>query len=76
MNWEHVEGNWKQLRGKVRERWGKLTDDDFDIIAGKRHQLVGKLQATYGDSKEVIETQIEEWGRQLDEDLRAVAKPR
>ena len=74
MNWDHVEGNWKQLRGKVRTQWGKLTDDDLDVIAGKRDQLVGKLQAKYGTTREAVETQIEEWSRRMDEDLRAASK--
>lgn len=74
MNWEHVEGNWKVLRGKVRARWGKLTDDDLDVIAGQRDQLVGKLQARYGDAKAVVETQIDEWNCQMDEDLHTAAK--
>lgn len=74
MNWDHIEGNWKQLRGKVRTRWGKLTDDDLDVIAGKRDQLVGKLQETYGTTKEAVEAEIEEWNRRMDKDLRAAAK--
>jgi uncharacterized protein YjbJ (UPF0337 family) len=48
MNWEIVEGNWKQFRGTVRARWGKLTDDHLDEIAGKRDQLLGKIQEEYG----------------------------
>ena len=44
MNWDRIEGNWKQVKGKVKEQWGKLTDDDIDVIAGKRDQLVGKIQ--------------------------------
>ncbi len=48
MNWQIVEGNWKQFRGTVRARWGKLTDDHLDEIAGKRDQLLGKIQETYG----------------------------
>ena len=44
MNWDQVEGNWKLLKGKFREKWGKLTDDDLDVVAGKRDQLLGKLQ--------------------------------
>ena len=44
MNWDRVQGNWKQLKGKVQEQWGKLTDDDFDQIEGRREQLVGRLQ--------------------------------
>lgn len=74
MNWNRVEGNWRQLRGKARTRWGRLTDDDLDVIAGKRDQLIGKLQARYGTSKAALETQIEEWSRRLDDDLRIVAK--
>ena len=48
MNWDLIEGNWKQIKGKVREKWGKLTDDDLDVIAGKRDQLLGKLQERNG----------------------------
>ena len=48
MNWDRIEGNWKQFKGKVKEQWGKLTDDDIDVIAGKRDQLVGKIQEQYG----------------------------
>ena len=44
MNWDRIEGNWKQLKGKTQLQWGKLTDDDFDVIAGKREELAGKLQ--------------------------------
>ena len=48
MNWDQIEGNWKQVKGKFREKWGKLTDDDLDVVAGKRDQLLGKLQEKYG----------------------------
>ncbi|CCE97881.1 Hypothetical protein SFHH103_03389 [Sinorhizobium fredii HH103] len=48
MDWNRVEGNWKQFKGKVKEQWGKLTDDDLDQIAGKRDQLEGKIQERYG----------------------------
>jgi uncharacterized protein YjbJ (UPF0337 family) len=44
MNWDQIEGNWKQLKGTVKERWGKLTNNDLDVIAGKRDQLLAKLQ--------------------------------
>lgn len=63
MTWDKIEGNWAQLKGKVKEQWGKLTDDDIDIIEGKRDQLVGKLQEKYGYSKERAETEAEEWSR-------------
>lgn len=58
MNWDIVEGNWKQFKGKVQAQWGKLTDDHLDVIAGKRDQLAGKIQETYGVSKDEAETQI------------------
>lgn len=58
MNWERIEGNWKQLKGKVIEQWGQLTDDDLDVIAGKREQLAGKLQERYGIAKDEAERQV------------------
>jgi len=61
MNWDQVEGNWIQFKGKVKEQWGKLTDDHLDTISGKREQLVGKIQESYGVSKEEAEKQIAEW---------------
>ena len=60
MDWNQIEGNWKQFKGKVKEKWGKLTDDDLDTIAGKRDQLVGKLQEKYGMAKDEAEKQINE----------------
>jgi len=53
-----VEGNWKQLKGNVKEQWGKLTDDQLDVIAGKRDQLLGKIQEQYGVAKDVAERQV------------------
>jgi uncharacterized protein YjbJ (UPF0337 family) len=61
MNWDRIEGNWKQLKGNVKQQWGKLTDDQLDVIAGKRDQLSGKIQETYGITKEATEKQISEW---------------
>ncbi|MBW6493158.1 MAG: CsbD family protein [Burkholderiaceae bacterium] len=58
MNWDIVEGNWKQFKGKVKAQWGKLTDDHLDVIGGKRDQLSGKIQETYGITKDQAETQI------------------
>ena len=58
MNWDIIEGNWKQFEGHVREKWGKLTDDSLVTIAGKRDQLAGKIQETYGISKDEAEAQI------------------
>jgi len=58
MNWDVIEGNWKQFKGHVKEKWGKLTDDNLDAIAGKREQLAGKLQETYGITKDQTEAQL------------------
>ena len=76
MNWDRIEGNWKQLKGKVKEQWGKLTDDDIDVIAGKKDQLVGKLQEQYGVSKDEAERQIVAFGdRYADYEDRRPAPP-
>ena len=56
MNWDRIEGDWKQLTGKVKEKWGKLTDDDLAVINGKREQLEGKIQERYGYGKDQIKT--------------------
>lgn len=61
MNKDIFEGNWKQLKGKVQEHWGKLTNDDLDVIAGKRDQVAGKIQERYGITKDEAEKQIRAW---------------
>lgn len=61
MNWDQVEGKWKQAKGSVKQKWGKLTDDDLDTIAGHRDKLVGKLQERYGMAKEEAEKQADSW---------------
>ena len=58
MNKQTMEGNWMQVKGKVRETWGKLTDDDVDVIAGKRDQLIGKIKERYGKSVDVIDKEV------------------
>ena len=58
MNWDIIEGNWTQFKGHVKEKWGKLTDDNLDTIAGKREQLAGRLQETYGITKDQAEIQV------------------
>jgi uncharacterized protein YjbJ (UPF0337 family) len=63
MNWDRIEGNWKQAKGKAREQWGKLTDSDWDQIAGKKDQLVGRIQERYGLSKDEAQKQADEWAR-------------
>ena len=64
MNMDTFEGNWKQLKGKAKEQWGKLTDDDLDVVAGKRDQLVRRLQERYGMVKDAAEKQISEFEKQ------------
>ena len=59
MNWDRIEGNWKQFTGKAKVQWGKLTDDDLEVIAGKKEQLVGKIQESYGISKDEAEKQVD-----------------
>ena len=59
--WEKIKGNWNQAKGKVKEQWGKLTDDDLTVIEGRRDQLVGRLQARYGITREQAEGQVSDW---------------
>lgn len=59
MNWDRVEGDWKNFKGKIREKWGKLTDSDVEQIAGKKDQLVGKLQERYGYAKDEVDREID-----------------
>lgn len=61
MNWNQIEGNWEQFKGKVQAEWGRLTDDELDVIAGNRKQLAGKLQERYGKREEEIERDLESW---------------
>ncbi len=61
MDWDRIEGNWKQLAGKVQEKWGKLTDDDVDVVAGRREQLAGKIQERYGLARAEVEQQVASW---------------
>lgn len=67
MNWDIAEGNWKQFKGKVKSQWGKLTDDQLDVIAGKRIELAGRIQEAYGITKDEAERQIEQFEK-LNED--------
>jgi uncharacterized protein YjbJ (UPF0337 family) len=65
MNWEQVEGNWKQLARSVQERWGKLTGNDIQTLTGKKDDLVGKIQERYGIAKEDAERQADAWSYAL-----------
>ena len=61
MNWDRIEGNWKHLKGSVKQQWGKLTDDELDQLAGHRDKLVGKLQERYGIQRDEAEKQVKDW---------------
>jgi len=61
MDWNRVEGNWKQFKGKIKEKWGDLTDDDLDKIAGRRDQLEGKIQERYGLKKDQVRKDVDDW---------------
>jgi len=61
MNWDQIEGKWKQAKGSLKTQWGKLTDDDLDVIGGQRDKLVGKLQERYGYAKEDAQKRADEW---------------
>jgi uncharacterized protein YjbJ (UPF0337 family) len=61
MNWDRIEGSWKQFSGKVKEQWGKLTDDDITQINGNREQLEGKIQARYGYAKDQVRKDVDDW---------------
>lgn len=65
MNWDQVEGKWKQVKGQAKEKWGKLTDDDLNIIDGQRQQLVGRIQERYGLAKEAAEEQVDAFVKAL-----------
>jgi uncharacterized protein YjbJ (UPF0337 family) len=65
MSWDQIAGNWKQIKGVVRERWGKLTDDDVDVIAGKRDILLGKIQEKHGVAREEAEKELKAWEASL-----------
>ena len=63
MNWDTIKGQWKQLKGKAKEKWGDLTDDDLTQIGGQKDQLVGKIQERYGYAKDQAEREVEDFGR-------------
>ncbi|MBR0658387.1 CsbD family protein [Neoroseomonas oryzicola] len=65
MNSDRIAGNWKQITGKVKEQWGKLTDDDIAVVEGKRDQLIGRIQERYGIAKDKAEEQVRDWERAL-----------
>jgi uncharacterized protein YjbJ (UPF0337 family) len=75
MNWDRIAGNWKQAKGKAKEQWGKLTDDQLDVIAGRRDQLVGRVQEAYGIGRDEAEKQVSAFADRYDNDLPDQATP-
>jgi len=63
MNSDQMAGKWKQMKGAVKTKWGKLTDDDLDVIAGQKDQLVGRIQERYGIAREEAQRQVDDWSR-------------
>lgn len=61
MNWDQIEGKWKQLKGSVRQKWGQLTDSDYEEIAGSRDKFIGRLQERYGYTRDKAEKELDEW---------------
>jgi len=68
MNWDRIEGKWKQFKGKAHEQWGRLTDDELDEIKGRREALSGHIQEAYGVSMDEADRQIKRWESSLKED--------
>ena len=67
MNWDRIEGNWKQVTGRAKVQWGKLTDDDLDVVAGRREVMAGKIQERYGMAKDEVEKQLTAWEAKADD---------
>jgi uncharacterized protein YjbJ (UPF0337 family) len=65
MNWDQVEGKWKQVKGEAKTRWGKLTDDDLDVVGGQRDKLIGRVQERYGIAKDQAQREVEDWNKSL-----------
>jgi uncharacterized protein YjbJ (UPF0337 family) len=65
MDWNRIEGNWKQFKGAAKEKWGKLTDDDLNVIEGRREQLEGRLQQRYGFAKDQVHKDVDDWFKTL-----------
>ncbi len=61
MEWNQVEGKWREFKGKVRSKWGKLTDDDLEVVAGKKDALLGRLQQRYGMKRDQAEKEVDNW---------------
>jgi uncharacterized protein YjbJ (UPF0337 family) len=67
MNWDRIQGNWKQFKGNLQQQWGLLTDDQLDVVAGRRDLLQGRIQELYGISKKETEKQLSDWEKRIRE---------
>ena len=76
MDKDRMEGNWKQVKGTIKEKWGKLTDDDLTVIEGNREQLAGKIQERYGIAKDEAKKQVDEWQRTRESEATAAERDR
>jgi uncharacterized protein YjbJ (UPF0337 family) len=65
MDWNQVQGQWKQLKGKAKIKWGKLTDDEIDVAEGRRDELVGKIQQRYGIARDQAEREVDDWMKEF-----------
>jgi len=65
VNWDQIEGKWKEFKGKAKQNWGKLTDGDLDVIEGSRDELIGKVQYRYGVAREEAEREVDDWRRSI-----------
>ena len=75
MNGDRIQGNWKQFMGRARQQWGKLTDDDLELVKGKRDELAGRIQERYGIAKDEAERQIDDWTRTSSSDTGVGSRP-
>lgn len=75
MNWDNIEGKWKQLKGSAKAKWGQLTDDDLDYVAGKQEQLAGRIQERYGIARDEAQKQVDAWAKSLKEQQKMENEP-
>lgn len=68
MNWDQIEGNWKQFKGQAKQKWAKLTDSDWTMLSGKKDELVGRVQERYGYERDQAEREVDEWSRGVNHD--------
>jgi len=65
MNWDLIEGKWKEIKGQVRSKWAKLTDDDVEAVGGKKDELIGRVQQRYGMHRDAAEAEVDSWIKQI-----------